>query len=186
MNILRKISLIYLAIFLGIFFLKSTGIYTTSILFSQLVSIYNLFIVFIPLLLFLLIKNIKLRSILSVAYSIVLFVLSPALLFTSLMIIDDLGTNNGLRKVHEQNLSSGYLFSIYRTHDEGALGGDELVIYKEKILLPGVVYRTQFQNPTLRIEYNHHTKVEEEGDIIDIPSELELREKAIARRNKIN
>jgi hypothetical protein len=144
MKIYTKVALAYLSLFIPNFL----GIHSTSILLNQLFNIYRLFIVFVPLLFILSIPVTKLKVILSALYSALLLLASPALFLASLFIIGDLGTNNGLRKVAEYQLPDNYFLVTYRTHDDGALGGNKLVYYKEKKILPGIVYRSKYQDQT--------------------------------------
>ncbi|WP_324672168.1 hypothetical protein [Hymenobacter sp. GOD-10R] len=169
MKIYTKVTLAYLSLFIP----NLLGVYSTSILINQLFSVYKLFIVFIPLLFIFSISRTKLKIVLSALYSALLILVSPALLLASAFIIGDLGTNNGLRKVYEYKLSDGYLFSIYRTRNEGALGGNDLIIYKEKKLTPGIIYRTKFKSKNIYRPYGQ--TIELEGNIINVPSERELR-----------
>jgi hypothetical protein len=168
---LKYIVIIWASIVLFFELLGWNSIWNHSVRFHTIKNVITFFSwIIIPILAILLIKRQILRYVILTIYSVILILLAFPLTFVGFFLINDLKTNNGFQKIHEQALNENEKFVIYLTPDKGALGGlnriftidRELIwgFHKRKRLKPGDYKLIQSREPSVdTIFYRNDTIV---------------------------
>ena len=136
------ISSIWTIIILSGFLLGYNRIYSSFLIFENVLKFLSfLYFIIVPLLLILLIKNKTIKRLLLVIDIVLLVMGSFVIMFLGIFLINDIIIGNGYRHIFERELSKNKYFSIYRTSDAGAFGGDYRVYSIDKKLPLGFVKR---------------------------------------------
>ena len=122
---IKYVSIVWESFLLLWTILHICEIHSKNLFLENLFGLLIFFSWIIPLLLLFLIQTKFLRNILLAIYSLLIILSSPIILFVGMLVIDDFIIGNGFRQIFEKEISDNKFFSIYRTPDQGALGGDK-------------------------------------------------------------
>jgi len=140
--------------------LKWNNIWSEYILFENLLSLLLFGTFLIPILLILLIKKRIIKYTLLGIFLLLLALAWFPIMFSGIFLINDLSTGNGYRKVFEYKLTNNEYFSIYRTPDKGAFGGDYKMYSIDKKLGLGFISRNKLGPDEYKLLQNVHENTE--------------------------
>ncbi|MDP2362529.1 MAG: hypothetical protein Q8M94_02035 [Ignavibacteria bacterium] len=153
-------SIIWTAVFLICFGLRVCNIFSKYLFFENLTTLIQLNIWFVPFLLIFLIRK-KINRIIALSTSaVLLIILSPFIFILNIWGIDNLLIGNGYRKIYEKEISNQQYFSIYRSPDEGALGGDLKVYAIDNKLPLGFVKRDLLSIGDFDLSHNYRINID--------------------------
>lgn len=131
----------------------------TSNIIYNLINLSLLPGLLLPLILLWIIKRKTLKILFFLFYGVVFVLITPIILFGTLMVHGDL--NNGWRLIYQQTITHETWLSVYRTPDLGALGGDHLAVAIVTPVFPGVVRRIILhQNLIKELDINDSSPIE--------------------------
>lgn len=136
------VSIYFIVLVLWSVFLGAEYAFTSQKVY-YFMGVYELLIVFVPFVWLFMIDNKKVRIVLTSSYIAILVCASPFIYFLSIWSVGDLfdGRGNGWRMVHRQPIDSSQFLAIYRTPDQGALGGDTLAAAQITPIFSGLIHR---------------------------------------------
>ena len=173
------ISLMYLVFYLLFFWSNwHSGYSLTNNHINNILSLGIFIVPMLPLFWFVFIKKIWLRI---TAYAVYLCVLIPfatissmAFFFTFFDVIDH--NNNGYRAVFEKQLPDSTWLVIFRTPDDGALGGDHLCPALVQKIIPGLEKRKFLDEKAIILDNSSDSNfVYIDNQKFRVPKEAELR-----------
>ncbi len=142
------------------FTLGCFDIYSTIILLENIYKLLLLFVWLIPLAYIFYIKDKIIRYLLIVLCSVLGIYCIGMLSFLSMFLINDLFTGNGYKQIFNTKLKNNTIFSIYKSPDMGALGGNWTIYSIDKKIIPGLVHRRKlnYKDYILSKDYIHNTE----------------------------
>lgn len=176
-SLLLKFSIIYVLFYLVII---TIGAYTdlafSSINLTNLLKLGIFILPIMPLIWFSMIRIKWLKTVISIPYCGVIIVAYAVSMLAIMFAIGDLQSGNGFRQVFESPLSNGERLVIYRSPDQGALGGDDICFATVKNVLPCIISRSFLSGKALQIEKSGSERfIIVEGVRIKIPDDEILR-----------
>jgi len=173
------VSIAYFSLYaIAILLREYTGISLTSNRIRNVLHLGFFFVPLLPILWFWMIKINWLKILLSVVYVFFLIpfylVSSLAILFTLNDVLSDNG--NGFREVYKKEIEKGKYIKVFRTPDQGALGGDFTQVAIVRELLPGLENRTWLPDNQRKYQFNNDSDfVYIRNKKYNIPKEKDLR-----------
>ncbi len=108
---------------------------------SCLRFLWFLYVVYVPFVLVFFIRNKLVKTILLLIGLFFVFLGSLMVAFVGVVMVDDVVKGNGFRQIFEKEISGNVYFSIYRSPDQGAMGGDHRMCSVDRKFPLGFVKR---------------------------------------------
>lgn len=170
---------IYIILLIAWNFFRDTDYAFTSQKIYDFMAFYEVLVVIVPFVWFFMISKKTVRIIFIFSYLIVFIYILPFIIFTTIWsvgaFLDDSG--NGWRIVHRQPIDPSQFLAIYRTPDQGALGGDHLAAAHVTPIMSGLIHRKVISSNLIRefeLDRNSPIDLKIEGFHIKSPSPNEL------------
>ncbi len=140
------ISIIWIILISVDILLEHNEIHSRFLFIENVMKLLTFFVWIVPILLIFLIKKKIVKYILLSISAIVILINSYFILFLGMFFINDLFIGNGYRQIFEKKISGNKFFSIYRSPDEGALGGDYRTYTVDTKYIFGIVKRHELSS----------------------------------------
>jgi len=157
------------------FILESNEIHSKYLVVENFMKLLTFFVWIVPILLIFLIKKKIVKYILLTISAILIIINGLFIMFLGTFFINDLFVGNGYRQIFEKKISNDRYFSIYRSPDEGAFGGDSRTYMIDKKLVFGLVKRHSLKPEEYEIHQDIKNKTETiiiEKDTIFVDNKL--------------
>ncbi len=155
--------------------LERNEIHSKYLVIENIMKLLFFFVWIVPILLTFLIKKKVVKYSLLTIGVILIIINSFSIIFLGVFFINDLFVGNGYRQIFEKKISNNTYFSIYRSPDEGAFGGDFRTYTVDRKYFLGFVKRHSLRPEEYEIHQNIKDKTETiiiEKDTIFVDNKL--------------